>query len=160
MKIRTTELLCSRKSTDSTKLVVLIYYKNSCTSGPIQFKGQLYIYVEREYIANALKSRTTRTPKLKKCLLLTEVCVLSHLSHVWFFATSWTSSPGFSVHGIFQARILEWVAISSCRESSWPRDLTCVSYGSCIAGGSFTASVHYSLKWERLYTMEKYRVSQ
>lgn len=82
VKIRTTELLCSRKSTDSTKLVVLIYYKNSCTSGPIQFKGQLYIYVEREYIANALKSRTTRTPKLKKCLLLTEVCVLSHLSHV------------------------------------------------------------------------------
>ena len=32
------------------------------------------------------------------------------------------SSPGSSVHGILQARILEWVAISSCRGSSPPRD--------------------------------------
>ena len=33
------------------------------------------------------------------------------------------SSPlGFSVHGIFQARILEWVAISSSRGSFWPRN--------------------------------------
>ena len=32
------------------------------------------------------------------------------------------SPPGFSVHGIFQARILEWVAVASSRGSSWPRD--------------------------------------
>ena len=32
------------------------------------------------------------------------------------------SPPGSSVHGISQARILEWVAISSSRGSSWPRD--------------------------------------
>ena len=32
-----------------------------------------------------------------------------------------------SVHGIFQARIQEWVAISSSRGSSWPRDLNCLS---------------------------------
>ena len=32
------------------------------------------------------------------------------------------SPPGSSVHGISQARIMEWVAISSFRESSWPRD--------------------------------------
>ena len=37
------------------------------------------------------------------------------------------SLPGSSVHGIFQARILEWVAISSSRVSSQPRDWTCVS---------------------------------
>ena len=36
--------------------------------------------------------------------------------------------PGFSVHGIFQKRILEWVAISSSRLSSWPRDQTRLSY--------------------------------
>ena len=30
--------------------------------------------------------------------------------------------PGSSVHGIFQARILEWVAISFSRGPSWPRD--------------------------------------
>ena len=44
--------------------------------------------------------------------------------------------PGSSVHEIFQARILEWVAISSSRGSSRPRDQTCVS---CIAGGFFPA---------------------
>ena len=37
------------------------------------------------------------------------------------------SLPGSSVHGIFQARILEWLAISFSRESSWPRDRTQVS---------------------------------
>ena len=36
------------------------------------------------------------------------------------------STPGFSVHRIFQARILEWVAISFFRGSSWPRVLTWV----------------------------------
>ena len=37
------------------------------------------------------------------------------------------SSPGSSVHGIFQARVLEWVAISFSRGSSRPRDQTQVS---------------------------------
>ena len=37
------------------------------------------------------------------------------------------SLPGFSVHGIFQARVLEWVAISFSRGSSRPRDRTQVS---------------------------------
>ena len=38
------------------------------------------------------------------------------------------SPPGSSVHGVLQARILEWVAISSSRGSSWPRNWTRVSY--------------------------------
>ena len=42
------------------------------------------------------------------------------------------SLPGFSVHGIFQARILEWVAISFSKEESRPRDRTHVSCISCI----------------------------
>ena len=44
-----------------------------------------------------------------------------------------SSLPGSSVHGILQARILEWVAFP--RRSSWPRDRTQVS---CIAGRFFT----------------------
>ena len=39
--------------------------------------------------------------------------------------------PGSSVHGIFQARRLEWVAVSSSRGSSQPRDWTRVSCVSC-----------------------------
>ena len=43
-----------------------------------------------------------------------------------------TSSPlGSSVHGILQARILEWVAISFSKGSSQPRDRTCVSRIAC-----------------------------
>ena len=45
------------------------------------------------------------------------------------------SLPGSSVHGIFQARVLEWVAISFSRGSSWPRDRTRISR---IVGRCFT----------------------
>ena len=40
--------------------------------------------------------------------------------------------PGFSVHGILQTSLLEWVAIPSSRGSSQPRDRTCISYLSYI----------------------------
>ena len=40
------------------------------------------------------------------------------------------SLPGFSVHGISQARRLEWITISSSRGSSPPRDRTHISYAS------------------------------
>ena len=45
------------------------------------------------------------------------------------------SPPGSSVHGILQARILEWVAIPFSKESSQPQDQTWVSR---IAGRFFT----------------------
>ena len=52
------------------------------------------------------------------------------LSHVWLFVTSWT------VHGILQARILEWVAVPLSRRFSQPRNQARVS---CIKGGFFTS---------------------
>ena len=45
------------------------------------------------------------------------------------------SLPGSSVHGILQARILEWVAIPFSRGSPWPRDWIQVSF---IVEGFFT----------------------
>ena len=59
------------------------------------------------------------------------MCVFSH---VQLFVIA-GPLPGSSVHGIFQAGILEWVAISSSRGSSRPRDLTRVS---CIADRFFS----------------------
>ena len=58
----------------------------------------------------------------------------SQFSQVQLFATLVTlcSLPGFSVHGILQARIMEWVAVPFTRESSWPRGQTNISYISCI----------------------------
>ena len=49
------------------------------------------------------------------------------------------SPPGSSIHGIFQARIVDWVAVSSSRGLSWLRDRTCVFCVSCIAGSFFSA---------------------
>ena len=45
------------------------------------------------------------------------------------------SSPGFSVDGLPQGKILEWVAIAFSRVSSQPRDGNCVS---CVSGRFFT----------------------
>ena len=55
------------------------------------------------------------------------------LSRVWLFATPWTVAS--SVHGIFQAIVLEWIAISFSRGSSQPWDQTQVS---CIVDRHFT----------------------
>ena len=57
--------------------------------------------------------------------------MLSCFSSVWLFVTL-CSLPGSFVHGILQARIIEWVAMPSSRASSWPRDPTHVAYVSCI----------------------------
>ena len=61
------------------------------------------------------------------------VYVLSHFSHVWLSCNTLDCSlPGSFVHGILQVKILEWVAMTSSRGSSWPRDQNCVSYISCV----------------------------
>ena len=60
---------------------------------------------------------------------------MKSLSRVWLCDPTDCSPPGSSVHGIFQARTVEWVAISFSRGSSRPRDWTWVS---SIAGRLFT----------------------
>ena len=58
------------------------------------------------------------------------------------------SPPGSSVHRIFQARILEWVAISFSRGSSWRRDQTRLP---CTAGRFFTNwATREALAWSPL----------
>ena len=65
-----------------------------------------------------------------------EKCKCWSLSRILVFATPRTvAPPGSSIHGILQARTLEWVAMPSSGGSSWPRDRTRVS---CIAGGLLT----------------------
>ena len=76
----------------------------------------------------------------KNCWEKLSICLCSVMwscSVVSDSATPWLCSPpGSSVHGISQARLLEWVAISFSRGSSQPRDWTQVSL---IAGGFFTS---------------------
>ena len=101
-------------------------------------------------------------------------CFLSNLSEVFLYQATWyfqdkfrrheyilyakllllcltlcdpmdCSPPGTSVHGIFQARMLEWVALPSSKWSSRPRDLT----SPALAGSFFTTSA----TWETLLNM-------
>ena len=59
---------------------------------------------------------------------------VSLCNRVQFCNSTGCNLLGFSVHGISQPRILEWVAISFSRGSSHSRDQTCVSRVSCIGG--------------------------
>ena len=65
----------------------------------------------------------------------TYVCAKSLQSRLTLCHPMDYSLPGFSVHGIFQAGIPEWVAISFSKGSFWPRDWTQVSF---YAGIFFT----------------------
>ena len=68
------------------------------------------------------------------------------------------SLPGSSVHGIFRARILEWVAISFSRGSSQPRDRTLVFH---IVGRRFTIWATKEaprVKWRKSYLSHKFMV--
>ena len=65
--------------------------------------------------------------------------MLNCFSRVWLFATPWTVACQAPLcMEILQGRTLEWVTRPSSRGSSWPRDWTHVSHGSCFAGGFFT----------------------
>ena len=65
-------------------------------------------------------------------LLYYTLYIVQLLSPVWLFCNPMDCSvSGSSVHGISQARMLEWVATSFFREFSWPRGQTHVS---CIVG--------------------------
>ena len=67
--------------------------------------------------------------------LFQNLCVLVAQSCLTLCDPMDCSLAGSSVHGILQARILEWVVIPFSRGSSGPRDWTCIS---CIAGGFLT----------------------
>ena len=58
--------------------------------------------------------------------------------------------PGPSVHGIFQARVLKWVAISYSRGASWPKSPA----SPALAGGFFTTRV----TWEALLSSSSWDV--
>ena len=64
------------------------------------------------------------------------------------------SPPGSSVHGILQARILEWAAISSSRGSFWPRNQIHVSCISCIGSQVLLPLYHLGSPTEQILKME------
>ena len=85
--------------------------------------------------------------KLNNIPLYVHVWVLSCFTCVQLFATPWTCPADSSVHGILQARIVEWFAISSFRASSRPRDWTHVSCVSCIERWILYPLSHLGTPW-------------
>ena len=83
---------------------------------------------EKEGLSSQQEVKCMRAKVLQSCLTLGDPMV------------SQSRPPGSSIHGILQARILGWVAMPSSREPFQPRDQTCFSCGSCIAGVSLLLS--------------------
>ena len=77
------------------------------------------------------------------------VCVCAQLLQLCLTLCDSTdcSPPGPSVHGILQARILEWVAMFSSRGSCQPRDQTHILCISCSASRFFTHWGHLGSPW-------------
>ena len=101
-----------------------------------------------------------RTPELSNaysnaCYLLWAVCMLSCFSCFQLCDPMDHSSPGSSVYGILQARILEWVAMPSCRGPSLLRDQTHISYVSCT-GRFFTTSTIWEAHQYPLHILKSF----
>ena len=77
------------------------------------------------------------------------VCAQSHQSCLTLCDPMDCNQPGSSVHGISQPRILEWVAISSFRGSSQPRNWTRISYIS-------RQVLYHWATWDALFTGKKW----
>ena len=82
---------------------------------------------------------------------MTLYCVFSHSAVSSFLWPNGLWAAVFSVCEIFQARILEWVAMPRFRRSSQPRDRNCISCVSCIAGGFLLQNHQGSLSYLVLY---------
>ena len=82
-------------------------------------------------------------PRMGEGCILCCVCLVAQLCLTLRDPMEW-SPPGSSVHGILQARILEWITMPSSRGSSQPRDGTHVSCISSIGRQVFS----HSATWE------------
>ena len=82
------------------------------------------------------------------------VCACTHAQLYLTLPTHGLYSLGSCVYGIFQARILEWVPISSSRVSSWPRNWAHVSYISCI--GRLIGTIYH---WCLMKSIEEQYIS-
>ena len=87
--------------------------------------GQVHIYTD--FLFSIINTVESHKPWLVESMYfepwIQYVCMLAQLC-LTLLRPHGLQPPGFFVHGIFQARILEWVAISFSRGSSQPRDRT------------------------------------
>ena len=115
-----------------------MYYLGSPGSSPRKkeiYQAQSSMTIASSDSSKAMSpSQSTEDGLLIKPMMLI-VCVQSYLT---LSNPMIHSPPGSSAHGIFQARILQWVAISSSRGSSQLRNQTHISMCPALAGRFFT----------------------
>ena len=118
-----------------------LYRLNELLHGPgtqnLSFSLILYDSSSKENIVIAfsiylLSSMCLRFLIYKKGILYVSCACVLNRSVVYDCSPMDCSPLGFSVLGILEATILEWVAISFFRESSWPRDRTHIFSVFCI----------------------------
>ena len=114
----------------SSKNVIYIWWLN----WKLSWKTQDYIELNRELVNWEIDLK--KSPNMP--------CAKSLQSCLTLCDSMNCSPPGSSVHGILQARILEWVEVPFSRGSSWPRDQTQVSYVSCIG----SQILYHCTTWE------------
>ena len=116
-----------------SRLILLDLWKNWTCEYTL---GTEFVHMEETHCIMSFKSSRNCYTAAIFCVYkyhcLTCVCVLTPFSHVSLWPFGPYSPPGSAVHGLLQARILEWVAISSSRGSSPPRNGASVSYISCL----------------------------
>ena len=115
-----------------THMILTIKVKKKYTHRHTYTQTYTYIHAFEPQLLCSDQPCKFRTDMFMICLCV--LCVLS-LNHVSLQPHGLCPS-GSSGHGIFQARILEWVAICSSGRSSWPKHRTWVS---CTAGVFFTS---------------------
>ena len=111
-----------------------------------------------QWISHQGVYRHALAPATSPCLCISRVqitwCLCAELlqSRVTPSNSMDCSPADSSVHGILQARILEWVALPTSRGSSWPKNWTCLSYiGKWILyHGASTETQHYSYLFKRV----------
>ena len=98
---------------------------------PIFVNGSINSYLKKKTVSESVNNLFSQNyvKGLSKHYIELWCAVLSCLSHVRLFEIPWTVAHQAPLSmWILQARILEWVAISSSRGSSQPRDRTRISY--------------------------------
>ena len=108
-------------------ICIFIFFPFGASSNFFSFKFLKNIHLEYILIFCLITRNYVSKSFGKKCVLVAQSCPT-------LCDPMDCSPPGFSVHGIFQARILEWIAISFSKGTSQPRDQTLVF---CIGGRFF-----------------------
>ena len=148
----------SRGSSQPRDWILILHYRQILYTEP-PGKPHLTCMVDFIFLAQFTKSFTnfigtnwivTLLPKLIrkwKKVLVAQSC--------WTLCDHKDGSPpGSSVHGLVQARILEWVPIPFSRGSSQPRDRTQVS---CIVGRFFILWAMAQMHMDNIFSKKKYK---